>query len=183
MKKSKVKRLSERVLFRLKDGRLVLKEATDIVDGQRVKYTYRSAGNLGVVIIPVLNDGRVLLERQYRPVVRRWLYELPGGKRKKRENARAAAVRELEEETGYKARKISLLYKRLPAPWSMDNVDSIFLATNLVITRTKRDEDERIETIAVEGSRIRKMIKTGAIEDSGTREALLYWLEFCSTRP
>ncbi len=175
MKKFIVKRLSERTVFRSKNRRLVLKEATDLVNGKRIRHIYRSSKNLGVVIIPILSDGRILLERQYRPAIMKRTYELPAGKCNDHETASMAAVRELEEETGFKARKMSFLYKRRPAPWLMDNTDKIFLAQDLLKTGKRPDGDEIIDIVPLKISKIKQMIKAGIIEDSGTREALLYW--------
>ena len=175
MRKIVAKRLSERVVFRSKNKRLVLKEAMDLVNGKRIRHIYRNSKNLGVVVIPILDDGRVVLERQYRPAIKKLIYELPAGKCKDRESASKAAIRELEEETGYKAGEVNFLYSRRPAPWLMDNTDKVFLARNLVKTRMRMDDDEMIDVVPMKVDRIKQMIKSGTIEDSGTREALLYW--------
>lgn len=69
-----------------------------------------------VVILPIFEDGRVLLIRQYRHAVGEFLWELVAGRKETGENPRAAARRELIEETGYRAKRLRNLLRVVPTP-------------------------------------------------------------------
>src|SRR5271157_4260141 len=78
------------------------------VRGKEVEI-FREVRRDAVVIVPRLRDGRFLLERQRRHALGKMIYEFPAGHVEKGETPRSAAVRELEEETGYRVRKIAPL--------------------------------------------------------------------------
>lgn len=178
-------RLSEKVIFDYNNGKYVLVEVVDEVDGKKVTKVLRKKDVDVVTIIAIDDKGRLIMEKQYRPAVRDnneqnkdnrgWVYELPGGKIEKGEKPEIAAARELEEETGYKAKSVKLLYDRLLAPWASSSTDYVCVATGLVKTKTNMDEDEIIEIYSLEKDRVFDMIKDGSINDTATREALLYW--------
>ena len=69
-----------------------------------------------VVIIPFLNRETIILERQYRPVIKKYIYELPAGKMDPGVGALETAKRELHEETGYVAKKMRFMFKSYPSP-------------------------------------------------------------------
>lgn len=184
------KRLSEKTVFKANGGRFVIKEAIDLVDGKRIKKIFRWYGNGGgggsVVVIPVLDDNTLLLIRNYRPPMREragsqndgWVYELPGGKIENGEKVTHAAGRELEEEIGYKARRVRYLYKTLIAPWMANSVNYVCVATDLEKTKAMLEDNEAIEVVKMNVNRIKKLLKEkeGILQDTGTREAILYWL-------
>lgn len=183
----KIRRLSEKTIFVSKNRKYVVNEVVDVTKGQKITKLFRKTSGLGsVAIIPLLNGNRILLIRQYRPAVRfegnikedGWIYELPGGKVEEGETVEAAARRELEEETGYKAREIIFLYDRYSAPWAMDSIDSLCIATKLTKTHTKQKADEMISIVPTKVSKIIRILKNGELKDLSTREGLLYWLEF-----
>ncbi|MCW6160193.1 MAG: NUDIX hydrolase [Candidatus Micrarchaeales archaeon] len=183
------KRLSEEVFFTYNDGRAVLIKAVDNVDGKKITKIFRRAGGESVSVIPVVGD-KVILVRQYRPAVREsavgakegWLLEVPGGKVNKGESIAAAAARELEEETGYKAEKVRFLCRRLLAPYMIDAVDSVFVAENLTKSKSHMDADEVIELAPTKISQVEKLIEKGELSDMASRDALLHWLYFSRKR-
>ena len=69
-----------------------------------------------VLIIPFLSKEKIILIKQYRPVMKEYLYELPAGTLEKKESTRVCAKRELIEETGYRANKIRKIGKIYPCP-------------------------------------------------------------------
>ena len=69
-----------------------------------------------VLIVPLLANNKVILLRQLRPVIGRYIYELPAGTLEKQESPLACAKREIIEETGYRAKKITKLGEIFPVP-------------------------------------------------------------------
>ncbi len=84
-----------------------------------------------VVIIPLLDDGRVVFLKQYRAAVSSWILELPAGRVEGGEDPREAAIRELEEETGYKAQYIERIASAFVSPGYSDELMHIFIAKGL----------------------------------------------------
>lgn len=161
-------------------------KVVDIVNGKRIEKHFRkNEGPYSVSVLPLLGRDTVLLVRQYRPAMRGspfsrsgFIYELPGGHVEKGESVRKAAARELEEEIGYTAKRIRLLYARAITPWSSDAGDNMFMAEGLVKSSKKLDDDELMETVPFKADAIVKMLKNGEICDLCSREGLLYWLAF-----
>jgi ADP-ribose pyrophosphatase len=152
-----------RVTVRTRDGNLL--------DRDLVHY------NGAAVILPVLEDGRMVLIRNYRYVVGAAIYELPAGNLDVGEDPQACALRELTEETGYQANRLEKLGAFLAAPGTSDEVLHAFLATGL---RAGRQELEGFEDITVElcpQDRVRAMVLSGEIHDAKTIATLgLYWM-------
>jgi ADP-ribose pyrophosphatase len=113
------------------------------LSGHTLDYGTVLAGKVAAVL-PILEDGRLLLEYNYRDTVNRWVYEIPAGHIDKGESPRHAAARELEEETGYKAKRVRFLFRSLASPGMSDEEMYLFLATDLVKGRQKREIFERI---------------------------------------
>lgn len=131
-----------------------------------------------VGILPIMNNGKILLERQYRYTIRKELYEIPAGHVEKREGRAAAAGRELEEETGYRARKLTHMTSFYSAPGVITEVMHLYLAEGMKKTRSKLDLDEVIETAEVGKAEMLSMIKQNKIEDGKSIAAFLYYLHF-----
>lgn len=127
----------------------------------------------GTDVIPLLGKDTILLNYQYRPAIGKWIYQLPGGKIEKGETPAQNAMKELEEELGYKAGKMKLVAKVHTAPHITNDLQYIFLATNL---RKTRPHLERGEMIRCRRMKIRdaiKMVQSGKITDSATMIGLL----------
>ena len=135
-----------------------------------------------VVIIPSLQDGRILLIRQYRYPSQKVLWELPAGTldvtKGKVEKARSCAARELQEEVGRRAGSLKRLCGFYLAPGTSTEYMDIFLAENLKPSSLPQDVDEVIEPQALEISQILQMIESGKIEDAKTIAAILYYDNF-----
>jgi ADP-ribose pyrophosphatase len=120
-------------------------------------------------------DPWIVIERQYRHAALRFLWELPAGKLEPGEDPLAGAQRELEEETGYRARKWSPLVEYYGSPGFLGESMKVFLAEGLVAGDAHPEEDEEIEFRLVRLSELLKMIEKGAIIDGKTlTSALLY---------
>ena len=126
-----------------------------------------------VVVLPILDDGRVLLIRNYREVVKRWLYELPAGTLEPGEHPDVAAPRELEEETGHRAGKLTKLAEFLATPGMCDERLYAYVAEGLVPTAQRLDEGECIEVVPTPLDEALQMVDDGRIEDAKTLVSLL----------
>lgn len=131
-----------------------------------------------VVLLPLLDDGRIVLIRNHRFSVDRALWELPAGTLEPGEPVERCAARELEEETGYRAGALAPLTAFYASPGITDERMHVFLATGLRPSAQDLDATERIEVFPTEVEEARAMIRDGRIEDGKTIAALLYWLAF-----
>lgn len=125
----------------------------------------------GSVTVPVFSDERIILIRQHRYPFNEFILECPAGKLNANEDPLFAAQRELEEETGYRAetwRKLSAIYS---TPGFCNEIDHIFLATDLFPVPTGHRREEGEETMTVEIIPLVKtieMIERGEIVDAKT---------------
>jgi len=127
------------------------------------------------VILPLLDDGRVVLIRQYRLAARQSLWELPAGGLKRGETALAAARRELTEETGFRASSWRRLVQFFPSPGILDERMTVFLARRIRVGAASPESDERITVRPFPPEQWQAMIRSGRIRDGKTLTALLYW--------
>jgi ADP-ribose pyrophosphatase len=129
-----------------------------------------------VVLIPMLDDGRVLLVRQYRPSVDRELWELPAGSLNPDEAAESAAVRECAEETGFVPRIVERLAGLYPAPGFCDEELIFFRVSGLeplpADSPYHPDEDEDIMTRSFSIEEARQMVASGVVVDLKTAYGL-----------
>lgn len=130
-----------------------------------------------VVLIPVLDDGRIVLIRQYRHSVKRVLWELPAGSIDPGESPEAAAMRECEEETTFAPTRVERLALMLPAPGYCDEEMVFFRATGLHAPAADSahapDEDEDISVHPTTVAEARLMVARGDIVDLKTAYALM----------
>jgi len=126
-----------------------------------------------VVIVPVDSDSNVLLVRQYRTAIGRVLLELPAGKTEPNESPLQTAHRELQEETGYKARNMEPLGGFYAGPGYSTEYLHLFLATDLVSVETVLDDDEIMDMIRVPLNSVPKLISDGEIPDAKSIAGLL----------
>jgi ADP-ribose pyrophosphatase len=133
-----------------------------------------------VAIIPLFDDGRVLLERQHRYPHRRDFIEIPAGKREPGEEALATAKRELLEETGYEAGEWTRLGVVQNAIAYSDEAIELFAARKLVLKERKLDEGEFIEILTVPFDEAVAMVRDGRITDAKSVSGLLWYFCFGS---
>ena len=129
------------------------------------------------VIIPVTDDGKVVMLMQYRPAVDAWLYELPAGTINKGEKPRECAARELGEETGFVAREVKELFSSYSSPGWSTEMHYFFLARGLRQGKQHLDEDEMLEVKEFAPEELREMIGDGRIVDGKTVQGILYYLQ------
>lgn len=125
-------------------------------------------------IIPVTEDGEILMVRQYRNALDRYTLEIPAGKLDDpKEPTLDCAVRELEEETGFKAKNVEFLISVNTTVAFCDEHIDIYLARDLVPSHQHLDEDEVILVERWKLEDLEELIYSGKITDSKTIAAIL----------
>jgi ADP-ribose pyrophosphatase len=121
-----------------------------------------------VAIVPILNNGSIVMIEQYRHPVEKVLLEIPAGTLEINENAIECAHRELIEETGYKAGNLKKIISCYLAPGYCTELIHIFLATEIKVAKQRLEDDESIKVVTRELPEVKKMIKDGIIKDAKT---------------
>jgi ADP-ribose pyrophosphatase len=126
-----------------------------------------------VNVVPITDDGRVVLIRQYRHGIGAVLLEIPGGVVESNEPPEAAAARELREETGYTAARVRSLGRVLPNPAIQNNVCHLFLAEGCRLTAAPApDPFESIEVDVYPREAIAGLVRSGEIAQAMVIAAL-----------
>lgn len=157
-----------------KDNWLTVEKVGFKINGKKVEYTKTTEADVAVVV-PILWDGKLLLEKQFRHIINKDLIEFPAGHVEKGENPLKAARRELEEETGMKAGKMKLMFEEYSNPGMAKRRFYYFLATGLKDGNMQWDETEKIGFLKLAPQTVEKMIKSGEIKDHKTISAYLYY--------
>jgi len=129
-----------------------------------------------VVIIPLLDNGELVLERQHRYPLHRDFYELPAGKIDRGEDPLQCAQRELLEETGYSAKKWRYITTLYPCIGYSDEKLLYYLAEDLTFTSASLDDGEHLEVFTLTLAAAVDWVRTGKITDNKTISGLL-WAE------
>ena len=127
----------------------------------------------GANVIPFVDKDTILLTYQYKPVVKKWLLQLAGGKLEEGETPLENAHKKLEEELGYTASSMRLIAKFYTAPHISNDFQYIFVAMKLKKSRKALEEHEVIKTRRVKLSKAISMVRLGKITDATTMAALL----------
>lgn len=136
----------------------------------------------GVGIITIINNNSLVLVKQYRKAVEDFLWEIPAGKLEVNEEPRETAIRELSEETGYEAKKLTYITEFYTSPGYCNEKIHLFLAQDLVEVDSKPDPGEFIEKAIVSLDDCQKMLDRGEIIDSKTIIAIYYARQFLQSK-
>ena len=128
----------------------------------------------GPTILP-LNRGRIVLVKEYRPVIGRWVYELPAGGLKKGESILESAKRELKEETGFTAKRFKRMFASFPTPGMSTERMQFFVASGLGKGKKELERHELIKTEEFTLRQALEMIRAGVIIDGKTIQGILYY--------
>ena len=129
-----------------------------------------------VAIVPLLDDSKIVLIRQFRYAAGKELLEIPAGTLEKGEKPDDCAVRELKEETGYEANSMRRLLSCYMAPGYSNEVIHLYVATGLEKGEKETEEDEEIAVEAVGFDETLRMIEENEIEDAKTIVGVLSYL-------
>lgn len=131
-----------------------------------------------VVVLPVLDDGRIVMIRQYRHATRQSLWELVAGRMDPGETPKKAAARELMEETGYRAKRFKVFLDVFPTPGFLEERMFILLAEGLTIGEAHPEEDEKIISRAFSVKELKRWLLRGNLRDAKSIAGILYYLTF-----
>jgi ADP-ribose pyrophosphatase len=121
-----------------------------------------------VLVLPLLDDGRIVMIRQFRAAIGKYILELPAGTLERGESLVSCVKRELIEETGYSASKVKKLGEIVPVPGYSTEVIHIFLARGLKVVPKQTMPDEVIKEQIFSGDQIMELLKRGKIIDAKT---------------
>ncbi|PCF42674.1 NUDIX hydrolase [Staphylococcus delphini] len=124
--------------------------------------------NGAVAICALTPEQQVILVKQYRKALEQELLEIPAGKLEPGEDRESAAMRELEEETGYKAKKLTLIGEVYGTPGFSNEKISVYFADDLVEGEVNLDEDEFVEKVLYSLEDVKKAVEARTIEDAKT---------------
>jgi len=132
-------------------------------------------------VVPLKDDGTVVLIRQLRHAVGGCIYEIPAGKLDPQEDPKNCAARELEEEVGYRAGHLELLTSIWTAPGFTDEVIHIYKGTILEAGKQNLDQDEVLEIVEWPLEKAIAKILDGTIRDAKTIIGLQMVFRDCSS--
>lgn len=160
---------------RIYEGK-ILNLRIDTVELPDKKYSKREiVEHPGAVAIAALTDDDCLiLVKQYRKSVEKPLLEIPAGKIEINEEPKETGLRELIEETGYKANNMEYLFEFYTSPGFSNEKVYLFLATDLEEGESHPEDDENIEIKKIKVKELMDMVIRGEINDSKTIIAIFY---------
>src|SRR5580693_8980508 len=173
---AKGKTISSKIVF---NGKVFSVRRDEVIEPSGVRATRDMIAHSGsVVVMPVLDDGKIVLIRQYRYAARQYLWELVAGRIDPGENVKQAAVRELIEETGLRAKRMRQFLEFWPSPGFLEEKMFVLLAQGVTQGEAHPEEDERIEARAFSRAELKKMLQNGTLRDAKTISSLLYYFQF-----
>jgi ADP-ribose pyrophosphatase len=163
---------------RVYEGRVLALDVDEVEEPEGVRATREVVRHQGsVAALPVFDDGRVLLVRQYRYPVDERVWELPAGRLDPGETPEKGVLRELEEEVGLRAATLETICTFYTTPGFCDERMFLFRASALTAVPPRPEEDERIEVGRFRLEEARAMIARGEVREGKTLVALLLEVE------
>ncbi len=179
-KAGKSKLISSKLAYKGKVFSVFSDKVEEPGGGINVREVIRHNGSVVILAVDESKnpaDPEIILERQYRHAAGQFLFELPAGRVEPGEAPLAAAKREMIEETGYRAKKWSLLTKYFASPGFLGEWMQIYLAREIREGVATPEEDEQIEILRVPLSEALGMIAAGKIHDGKTLIGLMLFNE------
>ena len=170
--KPRVRVLSSKHLY---NGRIVRLKLDRVIEPGGVEATREIVEHHGsVVVIPRLPNGNIVMVRQYRYAIQGHLWELVAGSMDPGESVIRAARRELEEETGYRARSVKRLFSFFPSPGFLTEQMHLVEARDLTLVEASPEDDERIEVAEFSKIQLNSLLRDNKIADGKTLVGLLW---------
>lgn len=176
MKKFEEKTIHSEPIFK---GRVISVKVDDVILPNGNESKREIVNHPGAVaIIPITDDGKIILVEQYRKALERSIIEIPAGKLEKGESPETTARRELEEETGFGCHELTYIQSFATSPGFADEVIHLYAAKQLFTIENKADldEDEFVSLMEVTLEEAEQMVKEQKIYDAKTAFAIL-WLK------
>ncbi len=176
MVKGKAKILNSKIVFH---GKVFGVRRDEVEEPGGVHATREVITHPGsVVVLPIFDEGRILMIRQYRHATRQYLWELVAGRIDHGETVKHAAARELREETGYSAAKYHEFLNFYPTPGFLEERMHLLLAKGLKSGKAEPEADEKIISHAYSVNELKIMIQRGELKDGKSIAGILYYLTF-----
>ncbi len=152
-------------------------QSVKLPNGRTIKISYIEHPG-AVIIAPFLDKNTVVMMRQFRPALKKYIYELPAGTLDPNESLATCARRELIEETGFRTKKLTKLGQIYPVPGYSTEIIHIFKAESLVQGEAEPEVYEVIRLIPMTKPQVQKILKKGKLMDAKTicTLALCGWL-------
>ena len=172
-KEIEYKEASKKLVY---NGKRVQVEEMEYLDGDKSIYReHVKAGNASV-ILPITEDNKVIMIQEARTPIGKVILALPAGMIEEGEKAENAAIRELEEETGYLASNIEFLREYYSSVGYSDEKISLYLATNMKKTKQRVDDQENINVIEIPLEEVIDMLDKNEIITASTTIAVMHYL-------
>ena len=166
------KTLSSKTIF---EGRVIALKLEEVELPNGGKSTREIVKHPGAVAVIAINDeGKLVLVRQFRKPMERTIYEIPAGKLDPGEAPEACALRELEEETGYRCEAIEHVVSFYTSPGFSDELLHIYFTDTLIRGEQHLDEDEFLEIYEVDLDEALQLLKDQNIYDAKTVYAVQF---------
>lgn len=147
-------------------------DTMQLPDGRTAQWDYIHHKGASA-IVPVTNDGEIIMVKQYRNAPERYTLEIPAGGLNGEEDPMLAAARELEEETGFKTTKVEHLIDLYTMVGFCNELIHIYYTNELIPSKQHLDEDEFVEVERYSLDTLVEMILNGKIQDAKTISAIL----------
>jgi len=166
MKHLEEKHVSKRKIY---DGRLLnfREDTVTLPDGRKAKREVVEHPG-AVAIIAITQDKEIVLVRQYRKPAEQIMLEIPAGVPHKAEALDLAALRELEEETGYQGKSAKLVFSAFATPGYSDEVIHYYLIKDMLQVKAHPDQDEFVEVDLIDLEAAVDLVKNKKINDNKT---------------
>lgn len=128
-----------------------------------------------VAVLAITDDDKMIVVEQYRKPLGRSQVEIPAGKLEPGEDLARAAIRELEEETGYSCEEVRLLHSFYTSPGFADEILHLYVADALTAGEARPDDDEFLDCEAITLETAKQYITEGRISDAKTIAAVYAW--------
>ena len=146
----------------------LIEEFVPLPNGKNIRHTSISHPG-AAVILPITEEGEIVLIKQFRPSLKKWFLELPAGTLEPNESVLSCAKRELQEETGYCADTMISMGQVTPLAGFCDEIQHLFIAKDLTSTQCLTcDDDEVIEVVLMDINTIEQKIVSGEVSDAKT---------------